>query len=215
MFETFATFHEYVRDYGLQRSEGVLLRYLSDAYKVLVQTVPERCKTADVLDVVAYFRTLVRHVDSSLVEEWEGMRAGDDRVAAPSTAARAVDAWREPRAVVARIRAEMHRLLKALSARDWEQALEWIAPVDDAWTIAKLDDALRAYFDAHARIELGQDARSPKFTQTRQVDEDVWEVTQTVCDPDGDHDWKIEAVVDLGAVRDPSAPILRVVRIGP
>ena len=37
MFETFQSFPDYVRDYDLQRVEGLLLRYLTEVYKVLVK----------------------------------------------------------------------------------------------------------------------------------------------------------------------------------
>ena len=39
------TFSEYVTHYGLKRSEGVLLRYLSDVYKGLVQNIAEERRT--------------------------------------------------------------------------------------------------------------------------------------------------------------------------
>jgi hypothetical protein len=45
MYEDFCSFNHYVADLGLSRSEGVLLRYLSNAYKVLVQSVPESLRT--------------------------------------------------------------------------------------------------------------------------------------------------------------------------
>ena len=41
MFENFRSFAEYVLDYELQRSEGLLLRHLNSVYKVLSQTVPD------------------------------------------------------------------------------------------------------------------------------------------------------------------------------
>ncbi len=37
ILERFCSFHDYVRDMGLQRFEGVLLRYLSEAYRALSQ----------------------------------------------------------------------------------------------------------------------------------------------------------------------------------
>src|SRR5262249_36699538 len=40
MIEQFLSFAEYIKEYGLERGEGVLLRYLSDVYKTLVQSVP-------------------------------------------------------------------------------------------------------------------------------------------------------------------------------
>lgn len=48
LFEESMTFREYVGYYGLKRSEGVLLRYLSDVYKTLVQNVPDWHATEDV-----------------------------------------------------------------------------------------------------------------------------------------------------------------------
>ena len=47
MYERSMSFAEYVAHYGLTRSEGCLLRYLSDAYKALVQNVPEDLKSHD------------------------------------------------------------------------------------------------------------------------------------------------------------------------
>ena len=74
MFETFAGFADYVRSYGLERSEGVLLRYLSQLYKTLDQTIPEAAKTDELWDVLGYFRSLVGETDASLLEEWESLR---------------------------------------------------------------------------------------------------------------------------------------------
>src|SRR5690606_26343327 len=41
-------FPSFVRHYGLKRSEGLLLRYLSDVYKTLVRAVPDGAKTDEV-----------------------------------------------------------------------------------------------------------------------------------------------------------------------
>ncbi|NJL29798.1 MAG: DUF3516 domain-containing protein, partial [Thermoanaerobaculia bacterium] len=73
MFEHYWSFEDYVRLYGLQRSEGVLLRYLSQLYKTLSQSVPERAKTEGVYDVLGYFRTMLERIDTSLLEEWESL----------------------------------------------------------------------------------------------------------------------------------------------
>ena len=74
MFENFRSFAEYVLDYELQRSEGLLLRHLNSVYKVLSQTVPDGVKTVEVVEIELYLRTLLRQVDSSLEDEWERMR---------------------------------------------------------------------------------------------------------------------------------------------
>ena len=90
MWERVMTFREFVQHYGLKRSEGVVLRYLSDAYKALIQNVPEDDKTEDLLDITEWLGELIRHVDSSLLDEWDRLRDPDqadvgirgDRIAA-------------------------------------------------------------------------------------------------------------------------------------
>jgi len=88
MFEQFRSFAEYVLDYELQRSEGLLLRHLNSVYKVLSQTVPDGVKNDHVREMELYLRTLLRAVDSSLEEEWERMRS----TASPTPSAERRDA---------------------------------------------------------------------------------------------------------------------------
>ena len=73
MWERAMTFADYVQHYGLARSEGTLLRYLSSGYKALVQTVPESAKTDELYDLTEWLGELVRQVDSSLLDEWEAL----------------------------------------------------------------------------------------------------------------------------------------------
>ena len=71
LFSEAMTFAEFVARYELARSEGLVLRYLSDAYKALRQTVPEDARTEALTDLIVWLGELVRQVDSSLLEEWE------------------------------------------------------------------------------------------------------------------------------------------------
>ena len=75
MVEHADTFNQYVSRYGLKRSEGLVLRYLTDCYKALVQTVPASALNDRLEEVVEWLGTLVREVDSSLLDEWERLRA--------------------------------------------------------------------------------------------------------------------------------------------
>jgi superfamily II RNA helicase len=84
LYERAMTFTDYVQHYGLARSEGLLLRYLSDAYKGLVQNVAEDAKTDEVYDLTEWLGETVRQVDSSLLDEWDQLRH-------PETAAAAED----------------------------------------------------------------------------------------------------------------------------
>ena len=122
MVERFCSFNDYVRDYGLQRSEGVLLRYLGQVYKTLVQTIPEPLKTEPLDDIIVYFRAMIRQVDSSLLEEWESLKhplqaRPEERLA---KADEPFDPSADPKAFRARLRIELHRLLGALALRNHE-----------------------------------------------------------------------------------------------
>ncbi|MDR1188602.1 MAG: DUF3516 domain-containing protein, partial [Bifidobacteriaceae bacterium] len=74
MREHASTFPEFVSRYGLARSEGVLLRYLTDAYRTLTRSVPvqDRERLAAITD---WLGDTIRGVDSSLIEEWEELSA--------------------------------------------------------------------------------------------------------------------------------------------
>ena len=171
MFETYASFNEYVRDYSLQRSEGQLLRYLTDAYKTLVQSVPEEARDEELLEIIEYLKLMVRGVDSSLLDEWERMMdpaSARPRVSAADLAPpRPVDErellLRDPRRRAARVRTELHALLAALARKDWEEASRALASPAD-WPPAKLQKEMEPYFAAHASIDLAPRARRPDRT---------------------------------------------------
>ena len=130
MFERYQSFAEYVREYGLERMEGLLLRHLSQTWKVLSQTVPESLKTEEVLEMETYFRELIRGIDSSLLEEWEKLRNPDyvaaetgDKPARPSS----YDLTRDVPAFRRQIRAAIFGFLQDVNGRDWEAAAERLA----------------------------------------------------------------------------------------
>ena len=144
MYEGFTAFNDYVRSLGLERSEGVLLRYLSQVYKTLEQTVPAAARTDEVLDVIAHLRSLLRDVDSSLLEEWEALadptrRPAQARPRGPPPC-RSIR-WPSAAPPSPAIRAELHKLVGALARRDFAAAARLCAPVGqgDPWTAERLD----------------------------------------------------------------------------
>ena len=230
MIENYMSFSDYVKRYGLQRSEGVLLRYLSQLYKTLDQTVPERAKTEEVQDVIGFFRTLIHHTDTSLLEEWESLLHPEIRLTHQQER-EAMDAlWirsllEDPKLFAARVRAEMHLLVRALANKDWEGAVAAVwQPVGDvpegaeappnAWNEELFEQALAPFFEEYGELVFGPEARRHQWTQIRPTGERVWQVTQTLLDPQGENLWAVLGVVDL---RDPHAvegPLVRVERIG-
>jgi superfamily II RNA helicase len=223
MFETFAGFSDYVKSYGLERSEGVLLRYLSQLYRTLDQTIPEAAKTDELWDVLGYFRSLVGETDASLLEEWERLRHPElllAEKAAPAAPARKEAAWltellSNPRVFAARVRAEAQLLVRALARKDWEEAAERVfADAGNLWDTERFEAVMTPFFEEYGELVSGAEARLHHLTQLKSTGPRQWEVTHTLLDPRGDHTWAIFAGVDL---RDPSAPdgpILRIRRIG-
>ncbi|MFO0558988.1 MAG: DUF3516 domain-containing protein [Polyangiales bacterium] len=210
MYERYASFDEYVREYGLQRSEGVLLRYLSDVYKVLVQTVPEGAKDDAVIDVAAFLRAVIRRVDSSLVDEWESLQSAPSSKEAERALAedpRAIERERERqehealRALAARVRAEMHLFLGALALKQYEEALTYVrAGEDGAWTVEELANVMQDYWDEYDRIRTDRPGRDPKLTVLSPDGVGRWRVRQVVPDPMGDQLFFIEGSVERSAM---------------
>ncbi len=200
LFEGSFAFNEYVKEYGLQRSEGVLLRYFTDAYKTLVQNVPEALRDEKLEDVIAFLETTLRRVDASLLEEWERLRAGAGvAVAATKSEMEPVPVslrWlHDPKALAAKVRSEMHLLVRALARRDFEAASEML---DDAetWPPAKLEAALAPFWAAHGELDITPRARTPQQTQLEKGDSrQQWTVRQTLLGSDGADECFLEGTV--------------------
>ena len=244
MIERFCSFHDYIRDYGLQRVEGILLRYVSEAYKGLAQSVPRDFVTPEVDEVTLTLASLVRGVDASLLEEWETLRAAagmpipkvEEEEANASGGGGGGKAMRggsdllsDPRALAARIRTDMHRLLGALARKDWEDALMALRPVraelendggvgagasTPTWTTDRLSAALAPFFEDHRAILTTPAARHPSNTIVTPAGDRRWQVQQRLFDPDSHDDWAIHAVVDLSAGVPADGPIIELDRLG-
>ena len=208
LYERAMTFPQYVDHYGLARSEGLLLRYLGDAYKALVQNVPEDAKTEEVYDLTEWLGEVVRQVDSSLLDEWDQLRSGVEpeavEVRLPEAPPRLTANERAFRVMV---RNELFSLVE-LAARGADGALAeatgWTA---EAWTAA-----LAPYRAGHGTIGTGAGARGPELFQVREG-EGVWHVRQVLDDPDGDHDWALHARVDLAGSDEAGAPVVEVLAV--
>jgi len=220
MLERYSSFNDYVKTYGLQRSEGVLLRYLSQTYKTLIQTVPEEFRNEEVQDVLAYLRTELEHTDSSLISEWESMIvAGDEPTALPQRVSKALDIAADPAVFRRRVRAELHRLVKALSEKNYEEAAScvWqpLDPQDErTWTEERFGRALQPYFDEYEILDATPRARLAEYTLIDSRGERVWRARQILVDPQADNMWFVEASVDLSEPDTAPGPLLRIEQIG-
>jgi len=199
LYERAMGFGDYVALYQLPRSEGLLLRYLSDAYKALVQAVPEEAKTDEVLDLTEWLGELVRQVDSSLLDEWELLRHPEALAAGPVVPpadAAPLPVTANRRAFGVMVRNALFRRVELAATRNWAQLGELDA--DAGWDATVWQQALQPYFDAHAAIRTGADARSAALFQVEERP-GSWLVRQLLDDPDGYREWAIRAEVDLEA----------------
>ncbi|NYF10997.1 superfamily II RNA helicase [Leifsonia sp. AK011] len=214
MYERAMTFADYVGYYGLARSEGLVLRYLSDAYRATRQTIPDGAKTEELRDLIEWLGELVRQVDSSLVDEWEAMISGVQRAAsdAPIVPPAPPSILSNPRAFRVLVRNEMFRRVQLAAREDWETLGELDAASGfdaDAWATA-MDD----YFDEYDTVGTGPDARGPALLMITEKP-GQWLVRQIFEDPEGNHDWGISATVDLEESAELGVAAVTVTAVGP
>ena len=225
MFEEFRSFADYIKLYELQRAEGVLLRHLNSVFKVLAQTVPDTAKNDQVREMELYLGTMIRQVDSSLLDEWEKMRDPNYRpgetkeVRPPGADEAAADITRDVKNFTAAIRNRIFIFLRGLVMADYETAIANLdSPLDvdgAAWTPDRLDKILEAYEADHQRLCLDPNARNARHTYvTPSEDKKSWRVQQMLVDPEEHNDWVAEFEVDLNESRKLGGPWLRLRRLG-
>ncbi|SES43552.1 Helicase conserved C-terminal domain-containing protein [Pedococcus cremeus] len=205
LWERAMTFGEFVAYYGLSRSEGLVLRYLSDCYKALRQTVPDSAKTDELTDLIEWLGEVVRQTDSSLLDEWEaltdptalsGTLDGEGEVRPGGVAGEPRPITANERAFRVLVRNAMFRRVELAALRRWIDLGELDAAA--GWDADRWQEAIEDYFSEYDSIGTGSDARGPALLQiTREPGQ--WLVRQVIDDPEGDHDWAITAVVDLEA----------------
>jgi len=206
MYEQGMTFTEFVGRYQLARSEGLLLRYLTDAYRTLRNTLPDTHRTPDLDDLIEWLGETVRQTDSSLLDEWEALADPEHAVERHHAPAPVRLLSQQERVLRVMVRNAVFRRVSLAAADDVNglAALERAAaervdpPLEVSMTRASWDEALEAYFADHDTIGMDADARGPALFEVT-AEGRTWRVRQTIHDPAGDHDWVIEAVVDLDA----------------
>ncbi len=220
MYEQVMSFSEYVREYGLERSEGLLLRYLTDVYKTLVQTVPAWARTESVDDLTTWFGAIVRQVDASLLDEWERLKNPHELFEPPPERddpepEGSKDVTKDKKAFMVLVRNEVFRLVRALARGEWLEAARVLGAEDagaETRESARIEREMAPYVQDHQGIRTDPEARAPKHLHTEEG-ETTWRVKQTLLDPEGDNDWFVEATIDLARAREAGRPILVLERI--
>ncbi len=213
MFERAMTFGEFVAHHKLARAEGVVLRYLTDAYRALRATVPDSARTEELDDLVEWLGEVVRHTDSSLLDEWESLTHPD---AEPGAEVRPASEGRmltdNPRALRVMVRQSMFRRVELVALGRWEA----LAALDGGLTAEQWQDAAAGYLAEYHEVSTGPAARGPGlFVVDEEPEEGRWLLTQVLDDEEGDHDWRITAELDLAATDEAGEPALTVTGFGP
>ena len=217
MFERYLSFSDYIKDYGLERVEGLLLRHLSQVWKVLAQTVPDSAKTEEVAEMEAYFRELIRGVDASLIEEWERMK---DPAWIAADSAGAEKPARPASYDVTRDEASFHRLVRAEIYLRLQAAARWASGVDDAES-EKENRMFEPYFAERGRFRLDPEGRAAKHTHFIEAKGEALEtrgeleVAQVLIDAEGANDWEAVFVVSLTESRAEDRAVVRLVAVRP
>jgi len=209
LYERAMTFVEYVGHYGLARSEGLLLRYLTDSYKALRQTVPEEARTEELADLIELLGELVREVDSSLLDEWEKLVNPDGEEITPAHQ-RTVTA--DPRALRVLVRNAMFRRVQLAARRHWDE----LGALDPSrlWDADRWHLALERYFEQFDEIRTDAHARGPDLFRVTEGP-GRWEIHQVLDDPEGYQEWSISAEVDLDASQRAGTAVLKVIAVEP
>ncbi|HUZ27089.1 MAG TPA: DUF3516 domain-containing protein [Streptosporangiaceae bacterium] len=210
MFERAMTFTEYVSFYNLSRSEGLVLRYLADAYRALRQTVPEEARTEELTDLIEWLGELVRQVDSSLIDEWERLRNPAAEPVAPVDE-RPPAVTTNRRAFRVLVRNALFRRVELAAMRHWAELGDLDA--ESGWDAAAWARALEPYFGEHEEIGTGPDARGPGLLILEEGARE-WAVRQILDDPAGDHDWGFSATIDLAACDEAGIAVVTVTSVG-
>ena len=229
MFEEFRSFADYIKIYELQRAEGILLRHLSNVHKALTQTVPDTAKNDTIREMELYLATMIRQVDSSLLDEWEKMRnpewggqtlgkclspveyqaSEQAEVRPPGAEEAGRDITRDKTTFTAAIRNRIFTFLRGLINGDG--ALEF-----EDWPADRLRQAMDTYYLDHDRICLDPEARNLRHTYiTPSEDKKQWRVQQMLIDPDQSNDWVAEFQVDLAKSRETGEPAMQLIKLGP
>ena len=237
MFENFSTFSGYVKQYGLQRMEAILLRHLNYVYKVLSQTVPDGYKNDELREMEDYLGDMIRRTDSSLLEEWEKMAhpedyqkrlesgtAEDEAEKAFGADKAAADITYDKKRFLGMVRQRIFQIMGNLAKQDFAAVLDSLADdleegqmlVDGEgkpWTEPMLTEIMAAYTAEHHKFRLDVEGRALAHTIVT-YEGDVMHIQQMLHDEEEFNDWSIDFEINLADSREAGIPLLKMLRIG-
>ena len=228
MYERYSSFSDYVKLYGLARAEGLLLRHIANVYRVIDNTIPPAFKNEAVDEIAVYLEHLLRHVDSSLLDEWELMRnpdyiAGGDSDSVPVKAG-PIDITRDKTNFIRLVRNEVFHFVRLLAnknyheiSEDYDLAALFGETADTVkWPDVELEKRMEPYYVSRSWIRLDPEARNKEHTHISESDDrKTWTLEQTLIDPEELNDWLAAFEVDIKQSKTQGAVAMRVTGIRP
>jgi superfamily II RNA helicase len=223
MYQRCASFRDFVQLYGLKNIEGSFLRYLNQCYKALVQNVPEICKNEELQDIIAYLRAIIKRTDSSLLEAWVEMAHGSQAAAilnakllsqASLVSTKRQDITEDPKEFFARVKAQIHQFVKALSEKDYAEAFECIVPNARIQSPEDIAALMTRFYEQYDALLFDQKARANQQITITPESQRHWSVKILLRDSAEDHMWYIKAEVDLRDKEDSSGNLIQINYIG-
>ena len=224
MFESFRSFDDYIKDYGLERAEGLLLRHISSVYKTLSQTVPDSKKNDTIREIEIYLKTLIQKTDSSLMDEWERMKdpsfqTSQNESAVEIPTVMAPDITADEKSFITAVRQLALGFLRGLSYGEVNTAFDALDQETEelasnqspsSEVVSELESLIEEYHQTHERIRLDPEARNQRYSIIqKQDDRTKWKLQQTVVDPEETNDWFVEFDIDLDASKKADRPIVQ------
>lgn len=226
IYETYCSFSDYVKDYGLLRAEGLLLRHLTGVYRVLENTIPPVFRNEQVDEIISFIDHLIRHTDSSLLDEWEMLRNPEyqairsEKEALPQDIK--VDITRSKDEFVKLLRREIFQLLRMLASKQYRELHERfdltcvfedvdvpVGPIPMALT-----NRMEEFYAERSWIRLDPGARSIENTRIdSETDPLLWRVEQTIVDSEDLNNWFLAVEVDLKSSKEKGEVVMKVLSL--
>ncbi|MFP7697033.1 DEAD/DEAH box helicase [Trueperella sp. LYQ143] len=175
MIEEAMSFSDLISRFDLNRSEGVVLRYLTDCYRAMRQMIPINMRTPELSDIITWLGNLVRAIDSSLLDEWNAlangtyMQADEGNTDVETGADIAFGAEADGHLLITRnqhafkraVRNAMFRRVEALEYEQYERLAQWDGAC--GWDAQRWEAAIDPFFDDYEHIGTDTDSRSDRF----------------------------------------------------
>ena len=228
MYERYSSFSDYVKLYGLARAEGLLLRHIASIYRVIDNTIPPAFKNEAVDEIAVYLEHLLRHVDSSLLDEWELMRNPDYVASGKSDSlpenAGPIDITRDKANFTRLVRNEVFHFVRLLANKHYQEiseeydlaALFGKSADNVKWPDVELEKRMEPYYESRSWIRLDPEARNKEHTHILESDDrKTWTVEQTLIDPEELNDWLAAFEVDIEQSKNQGTVAMHVTEIRP